>query len=146
MIVGCWIGDGLRWRLTSSSCPSPPSFGFDQSCFVTETFCYCMIFPQKRSMNEMCEYPCVFALYMSENVEMVERKGEREFALCLFQPSFFLCFILSPPYPFILSLPVKFVFLSFCVYLKLNYSCFSNSNTLFFHYLWLPYCVSIFII
>lgn len=64
-------------------------------------------------MNEMCEYPCVFAWYISENVEKIKRKGERKFALCPFLTlSLSLCVgsILSLPYSFTLFAPVKCVF------------------------------------
>lgn len=82
------------------------------------------------------------SLCMSKHVEMVERKGQREFALCPFQPSVFLCVcsILCPPY-LILSLPVK----SVCLYsFQINLSLFSDFNNLCFHYLRIRYFVSIF--
>lgn len=75
----------------------------------------------------MCEYPRVFALYTGETVEKVERKGEREFALCPFQPSVFLCvsaplfLFLIPPFSCCQSS------LSFCQFvfrLRIISSCF----------------------
>lgn len=137
LIVSCGVGDGLRWRLTSSLCPSfidepppspPPRLWIWPVVFCYQNFLLLHDLPQSRLMNEMCEYPCVFALYMSENVDTVERKGEREFALCPFQPlglSLCVCSLLSLPYPFILLLPVRFVFLSVCF-------SFENNLLLFF--------------
>ena len=73
----------------------------DLFCFVIRAFCYCMLCPRKKIWNETCEYPCVFALYMNENVEKTERKGEREFVLCPFQPSAFLC-VFAPFFLFLI--------------------------------------------
>ncbi len=139
LIVNCCMGDGLRWRLVSQFHrwpPPPPQLWVWPVLFCYRTFLLLHDLPQKRLVNEMCEYPCVFALSTSETVEKVERKGEREFALCPFQPSVFLCVsapVFSLPYPSILLLPVKFVFLSVCV-------SFENNLQLFFLTLISPFC------
>lgn len=107
-----------------------------------------MTCPRTDLMNEMCEYPCVFALYMRENLEKVERKGEREFALCPFQPSVFVCvsapFSLSSLFPSFSWCQSSLSFCQFVFHLEITYSCFSNVNIPFCHHLCLPYFVSIY--
>lgn len=117
LFLSCWMGDSLNWRLTSfrvSRCHKTPLlllFFFPWLWIGLVLFLlsklsfYCMIW-----IDSWMKCARIHVFASSGNVETVERKGEREFALCPFQPS--LCVVCLSLH---LLLPVKFVFLSFHV-------------------------------
>ncbi len=92
--------------------------------------------------------PVCLLCWWVKNVETVERKGERQFALCPFQPSLFVC-RLRPPLLLVPSFSRCQSTLSFCQFvfhLKITHCCFSNFQIAVCHHFDFMYCLSSFVL
>lgn len=104
--------------------------------------------PQSRLMNEMCEHPRVF-VHEWKCRKKVEKKGERQIALCPFQPSVSLSVCQLRPTLFsVPSFSCCQSSLSFCHFVlhlkKKKQQFFLTSLFLFCHNLFLPCFVLIY--